>query len=446
MKRIIGIVLLIALIIGGVVAANIRSESQAQWEDMDITTQLQQGSLYGASRLLEAYGHDDVHAHLIAYSFNNKAIRYAHNSLLVVANTDSELSKTDADELLAWVERGNTAVIGLNDYSPFRSRLLEQLDVRITTNDKDDNESEQTNIAIADSCRQHEQHRQQQLRRVNETDDSHTDADDKHRRQRLQNCSRQLNTIRLPEAKTRPFVIYSDSDTHIQSKNNNNIWFSSQNHKGENGALLGLHHGKGRIIIAEEIDFFHNPRHPSYNAHTLTSHDHAAFLVHLAQRRDSVHLIGTWKPQGELLPAPTWLKLWRSQPIALSLLLATFIIGVWHLTSRTGSIRSLPPAPERSLNRHLLAQGRFFSQYFSRRAILQRLQQELLEEWHARHPAWKNMNSKQRLQLLARQTQLPPSQLKAWLMPLPEQISHAQWLQMLQSHRLIRRNSRNISR
>lgn len=442
MKRIFIIVLLFALLIGGFVAANLRRETRLVWEGMDIETQMRQGSLYGAARLLQEYGHPDVTNRMTLYGFNDKALQYADNSLLLIANTDRELSENDADRLLSWVESGNTLVISLSEYSPFRTRFLERLGVRIShtrsgrrISEDDGEHKKQPDIPVAPSCEQYEQRRIRQLQLVGVPDNNPNRAEKRH--QLLQACSRAIHTIRLPEG--RALSVYSDSDAHIQSTNNPKIWLDSQNPNG-NHAFLGIHYRQGRVLVTDNLDFLTNPQNPLGVRHTLDSHDHAYFLVYLAQQHDSVHLIHQWNPQGELFPSPAWLKIWRSQPITLALMLVTLIIGVWHITSRTGSIRTLPPAPERSLKQHLLAQGRFFSRHFSKRAILQQLQQELLEEWQARHPGWKKLNGEQRLQLLVHQTRLPPSQLQTWLSPLPEEISHTQWLQLLQSHRQIRRN------
>lgn len=433
MKRPLLILMAVILLIGIVVAANIDTKQTQKWVGMNVETELRYGSLYGAARLLEAYGHPNVHNHAVVYNLNDKNITYADNDLMLITSHEG-LTAEHANQLNAWVKRGNTLVIAANQAGEFQSELLDHFNIRIshpeTPSDSTQTPDNLPRIPVAPSCQKFADTRQQQL---NQT------INPEYLDRQLQDCSYGINLIRLPE--DRQLALYIDSEVSFSTPKSKHIWFQGNGQHGT--GILALQHGHGRIVISESLGFFRNPYIPSYNSvgRTLLDHDHAYLLAYLAQGRDNVHLIHKWQAR-KSLHQPSWLQLLRQQPTATILLLATLIFGTWHLTRRVGPVRSLPPAPERSLNRHLLAQGRFLIQHINKRALLQQLQQELFEECQTRHHGWQHMGLEQRLQVLARQTQLPPSTLRVWLEPIPQNIGNPQWLHMLQIHRQIRHNSR----
>ena len=129
----------------------------------------------------------------------------------------------------------------------------------------------------------------------------------------------------------------------------------------------------------------------------------------------------------------------KAQPVVVVLLLLGVMVLVWRIVARVGLVRQLPPAPERYLNQHLLAQGQFLSRHLSRTAILNDLQRQLLEQLQKRHPVWRQLSPDKQLDLLCRESQLPPQVVEPWLKPMPERLSMMQWLTLLRSHQRISR-------
>ena len=200
---------------------------------------------------------------------------------------------------------------------------------------------------------------------------------------------------------------------------------------------IRVRYGDGSVLLTWNEDWLGNPSRPDFNRNHLALYDHPYLAVYLAQEKDSILLADKVYPSDYSSSEPMIWKMLKSQPVLLAIALAAAAILLWRIVVRVGVVQQLPPAPERYLNQHLLAQGQFLTRHLSRRAILRDMQRRLLEGLQQRHPVWKQMSSRKQLEFLCAQTKLPPSVVEPWLTPLPEQVNLVHWLQMLAAHQRI---------
>ena len=207
---------------------------------------------------------------------------------------------------------------------------------------------------------------------------------------------------------------------------------------------IRVRYGNGSVLLTWNENWLGNPSSPDIDRNHLALYDHPYLAVYLAQGKDGILLAEKVYPSSYNDAEPMLWKMLKAQPILFAVVLAAAAVLLWRIIVRVGVVRQLPPAPERYLNQHLLAQGQFLTRHLSRRAILSDMQRRLLEALQQRHPAWKQMSSRKQLEFLCAQTKLPPSMVEPWLRPLPEQVNLVEWLQMLAAHqRIVRKINRS---
>ncbi|MDO4693095.1 MAG: DUF4350 domain-containing protein [Eikenella sp.] len=437
----IGWGLLLALLAGAaLVAANLVSESRRDWQEMDRQVAVKDGSFYGLKRLLQGYDSKlEVESARVLTGWSKA---YGENQLMVVAQHDLG-TRQDAQDLLAWVARGNHVVLSLHSYETdtedadhFARVLTDSLRVKAEAGQELQKEdSDKQRVAIEPACRADMQRRIEAARAV-----AREPMDGQTQRHEIRSCSFRLNRIRLPEGGTL-HVLPSDNDwdrTRYVPQQNSSVWFQGQSQNGSQ--LVALRHGNGSVVLSSRLDWLENPQVPMWDEASLNLYDHAYLAAYLAADREKVWLVQRLRSAEPPLHQPMWWKLLAAQPAAVLLLLLTGGVLLWRIAARVGVVRILPPAPERYLNQHLLAQGRFLNRHLSREAILKDLQRELLTQLHRRHPGWQNMPLHGQVALVCRQTQLPPKVVEPWLKKLPDNIGRAEWLAMLDSHQRMTRH------
>lgn len=437
----IGWGLLLVLLAGAaLVAANLVTESRRDWQEMDQQAAVKDGSFYGLKRLLQAYDSElEVESARVLTGWSKA---YGENQLMVVAQHDLG-TREDAQDLLAWVARGNHVVLRLRHYETdtgdadhFARVLTDSLRVKAQAGQElEQEDSDKQRVAIEPACRADMQRRLEAARAV-----ARDAMDEQTQRLEIRSCSYRLNRIRLPEGGTL-HVLPSENDwdgTRYVPQKNSSVWFRGESQNGSQ--LVALRHGNGSVVLSSDLDWLENPQVPMWDEASLNLYDHAYLVAYLAEDADKVWLVQRLRSAQPPLHQPIWLKLLVAQPAAVLLLLLMGGVLLWRIAARVGVVRILPPAPERYLNQHLLAQGRFLSRHLSREAILKDLQRDLLTQLHRRHPGWQKMPLHGQVALLCRQTQLPPKVVEPWLKKLPERVSRAEWLAMLDSHQRIMRH------
>lgn len=433
--------LLLALLAGvAVVAANLVAENRREWQEMDQQAVVKDGRFHSLKVLLQGYDPDlEVESARVLTGWDKA---YGEKQLMVVGEHDLS-RRQDAQDLLAWVARGNHVVLRINSHDAdadnadhFARVLADSLRVKVEAGQELEREdSDKQRVAIDPVCRADMQRRLAAARAV-----ARTPMDEKDQRYEIRSCSFRLNRIRLPEGGTL-HVLPGDYDwdnTRYVPQKNSSVWFQGQS---QNGAqLVALRHGNGSVVLSSRLDWLENPQVPMWDEASLNLYDHAYLAVYLAEGTHKVWLVQRLRSARPPLHKPIWLKLLEAQPAAVLLLLMMGGLLLWRIVARVGVVRILPPAPERYLNQHLLAQGRFLNRHLSREAILKDLQRELLTQLHRRHPGWQSMPLHSQVALLCRQTHLPPKVVEPWLKKLPDNIGRAEWLALLDSHQRMTRH------
>lgn len=440
MKKILLGLLLVLLVGAAVVAANLVAESRREWKEMDQQAAVKDGRFHGLKALLQGYYPElEVESARVLTGWDKA---YGENQLMVVAQYELS-TREDAQDLLAWVARGNHVVLALDNYDTdredadhFARVLADNLRVKVEAGQELEREdSDKQRVAIDPVCRADMQRRLEAARAV-----ARAPMDEKDQRYEIRSCSFRLNRISLPEGST-VHVLPGEYDwdkTHYVPQKNSSVWFRGQSQSGSQ--LVALRHGNGSVVLSSRLDWLENPQVPMWDEASLNLYDHAYLAAYLAEGTDKVWLVQRLRSARPPLHKPIWLELLEAQPAAVLLLLMVGGLLLWRIAARVGVVRILPPAPERYLNQHLLAQGRFLNRHLSREAILKDLQRELLTQLHRRHPGWQSMPLHSQVALLCRQTHLPPKVVEPWLKKLPDSIGRAEWLAMLDSHQRITRN------
>ena len=412
--------------------------------------------LLGVQALLKAQGRQDKDIELVQLSDNVNLIAPGTNQLLIVSDSNLK-TRTDAEYLLDWVARGNHVVIETpTDYSiaedddedeedeqeeryGYSKALFETLKLKHGEKEFPEAEKEQEAVAIHPACADSEKKRLAAAE-VMSDDEKRLERDfnqDKYARLNVKQCSFYINSIKLPEGKT----LYFDNNHHgrlLQPQAGSQVMFKGENHLS-GSQIVRVRHGEGSLTFSSTTSWLKNPEYPPRADSGLKLYDHAYLVSYLAQGKSKIVLLGELRSRTPPLRKPVlWVILTKYAALSWPLL-ALLALAVWRIAARIGPVRSLPPAPERYLGQHLLAQGRFFARHFSERSILADLQQELLEHLERRYPSWHQLTPAKRLDFVCSQTKLSADTVKPWLEPLPAHVGPVEWLAMLSKHRLLMR-------
>ena len=439
------------LLIGGLAAAVGLSKRESKtWQSLDPQQEMREGSLYALKTLLTRYGVENIQHERSMFGLE-KLNSYDNNRLLIVADNRMR-DKEDAERLLEWVGRGNHLVMALPSYASdnplkaddksketeddedtqnFRQTMLRQLKIGTVELEETDSKT----LPNLPACVKAAEQRREAARQVG----------DKVALQIDQHCNAGLSSIQLPEGVTIETFTGSEysSDNGWAAKDGKLVMFQGKNAYGA-VQTIRVRYGNGSVLLTWNEDWLGNPSSPDIDRNHLALYDHPYLAVYLAQGKDGILLAEKVYPSSYNDAEPMLWKMLKAQPILFAVVLAAAAVLLWRIIVRVGVVRQLPPAPERYLNQHLLAQGQFLTRHLSRRAILSDMQRRLLEALQQRHPAWKQMSSRKQLEFLCAQTKLPPSVVEPWLRPLPEQVNLVEWLQMLAAHqRIVRKINRS---
>ncbi|MBH5329514.1 DUF4350 domain-containing protein [Eikenella sp. S3360] len=449
-KKTLLIGLLAVLLLGGIiVAANLDKRQAQTWQSLDAQQQMQRGSLYALERLLTNAGIANVENRRSMYGLSGlKEYEYGNGQLMIVADNNLESSE-DAERLLGWVGRGNHLVLAMfpdaddnplradgtpakrgEDKPNFRQTLLRRLQIG-TAKAPEINTETLPKLPACVKAAERVRQAQQQIGTAEPLQVS-------------ERCNAGLSSVRLPENAT-----LNIAGSYYQ---NGTVWVPQQGKGKEPGAavlfqgknaygvqIVRMAYGDGSVLLTFDSEWLENPERPDFAGNSLALFDHAYLAVYLAQEKERILLVNRLYPNSMDASSPMLWQMIKAQPILWALAFAAALVLLWRIVVRVGVVQQLPPAPERYLKQHLLAQGQFLTRHLSRRAILNDMQRRLLEALQQRHPAWKQMGSRKQLEFLSAQTKLPPSVVEPWLKPLPDSINLVQWLQMLSSHQRIMR-------
>ncbi|OAM28801.1 MULTISPECIES: DUF4350 domain-containing protein [unclassified Eikenella] len=449
-RRSILIGLIAILLIGGLVAvAGLSKQESKTWQSLDPKQEMREGQLYGLKTLLTRYGVKNIRHERSLFGLGGLNA-YDNNRLLIVADNRMR-DKEDAERLLEWVGRGNHLVMALPSYADdnslkadgkpgntededtlnFRQTMLRHLQIGTVELEEIDVKT----LPNLPACVKAAEQRHEAARQVGDEVALKVDP----------HCNAGLSSIQLPEGATiQTFTGAEYSSTNgWAAQDSKLVLFQGKNAYGAIQTIR-VRYGDGSVLLTWNDNWLGNPSRPDFNRNHLALYDHPYLAVYLAQEKDSILLADKVYPSDYNSAEPMIWKMLKSQPVLLAIALAAAAILLWRIVVRVGVVQQLPPAPERYLNQHLLAQGQFLTRHLSRRAILSDMQRRLLEALQQRHPAWKQMGSRKQLEFLCAQTKLPPSVVEPWLQPLPEQVNLVQWLQMLAAHqRIVRKINRS---
>ncbi|QED91979.1 DUF4350 domain-containing protein [Eikenella exigua] len=449
-RRSILIGLIAILLIGGLVAvAGLSKQESKTWQSLDPKQEMREGQLYGLKTLLTRYGVKNIRHERSLFGLGGLNA-YDNNRLLIVADNRMR-DKEDAERLLEWVGRGNHLVMALPSYADdnslkadgkpgntededtlnFRQTMLRHLQIGTVELEEIDVKT----LPNLPACVKAAEQRREAARQVGDEVALKVDP----------HCNAGLSSIQLPEGATiQTFTGAEYSSTNgWAAQDSKLVLFQGKNAYGAIQTIR-VRYGDGSVLLTWNDNWLGNPSRPDFNRNHLALYDHPYLAVYLAQGKDGILLAEKVYPSGYNNAEPMIWKMLKAQPILFAVVLAAAAVLLWRIIVRVGVVQQLPPAPERYLNQHLLAQGQFLSSHLSRRAILSDMQRRLLEALQQRHPAWKQMGSRKQLEFLCAQTKLPPSVVEPWLQPLPEQVNLVQWLQMLAAHqRIVRKINRS---
>lgn len=449
--------LALILLAGGLIAVAGLTKQQTQtWQSLDPRQEMQNGRLYALERLLTQSGISNVESKRSLFGLSAmEDYEYGNNQLMIVADSRLESSE-DAEQLLGWVGRGNHLVLVLPAYEndnpltakgrpakpdsdekedgerSFRQTLLRRLQIGTAAAAKVDPKT----LPNLSACVKAAERRQQAARQIGKTEPLEVS----------EFCNAGLSSVRLPENASLniyPTSYFFQDDT---------VWVPQPDQGDEPGAavlfqgknaygaqIIRVAYGDGSVLLTFNGDWLSNPASPDRDQNSLDLYDHAYLATYLAQEKSRILLVGRLHSGQQNAGSPMLWKMIQAQPILWALAFAAALALLWRIIVRVGVVQQLPPAPERYLKQHLLAQGQFLTRHLTRRAILNDLQRHLLEALQQRHPAWKQMNSRKQLEFLSAQTGLPPSVVEPWLKPLPDSVNLVEWLQMLTAHQRIMR-------
>ena len=432
------------LLIGGLIAvAGLSKQESKTWQSLDPQQEMREGSLYALKTLLTRYGVKNIQHEHSLFGLN-ELNSYDSNRLLIVADNRMR-DKEDAERLLEWVGRGNHLVMALPSYADdnplkadgkpsdteddgdtqnFRQTMLRHLQIGTVELEETDSKT----LPNLPACVKAAEQRREAARQVGDEVALQID----------QHCNAGLSSIQLPEGATIETFTGSEysSGNGWAAKDGKLVMFQGKNAYGA-VQTIRVRYGNGSVLLTWNEDWLGNPSSPDIDRNHLALYDHPYLAVYLAQGKDGILLAEKVYPSSYNDAEPMLWKMLKAQPILFAVVLAAAAVLLWRIIVRVGVVQQLPPAPERYLNQHLLAQGQFLTRHLSRRAILSDMQRRLLEGLQQRHPAWKQMSSRKQLEFLCAQTKLPPSVVEPWLTPLPEQVNLVHWLQMLAAHQRI---------
>lgn len=251
----------------------------------------------------------------------------------------------------------------------------------------------------------------------------------------LQNCAQNLNSITLPEGKTVKWLNSNGNDGGFTIAASPNVLWQSKSEAGSH--IARIKHGQGSVVLVNSMQPFGNPTDPRYLNSDLNRADHAYLAAYLAQDKQAVWFIDRISGTIQQAP-PLWKILWGFSPLFCGVLLALCALFVWRSAYRLGTIKQLSRHENRQLRHYFQAQGDFLWLRQNRQQVLSQLQQQLWLDWQRRIPGLGLLPRPQQLKAVQHIVSVPSNDIEMWLQPLPAKPTSQQWLAYLQAHQHIR--------
>lgn len=281
---------------------------------------------------------------------------------------------------------------------------------------------------------------QKRLQAEQAVGDDFSSYQDNFEKERQADCSRWLSTLSLPEGKTLSLLIgrrYSAAVFELPA-NAKPLWVA-KNAYGITAARLP--YGRGSVVILTRNNLWAEPQLPYAASDDLSQFDHAYLAAYLAADKRGIWYINSLESLKLPSKAPLWWRWLKKAPWAVGLLLLFTVMGIWHAAYRIGPIIEPDERVNRRFANHLYAQGMFLWRYGRRQAVLQELQQALLQEWRRRISGFDRLDAASRINEVRRISGATVKDIRQWLEPIPADISLTLWLDYLKAHQRLRSRS-----
>lgn len=157
-------------------------------------------------------------------------------------------------------------------------------------------------------------------------------------------------------------------------------------------------HGKGRVIFLAS-NYFQN--------HSLNRLDHAELLLHLIPAKQTVYLVN------DVEAAPWWRLLWQRYFMPLIALMCLSALWFWRVKSRFGSLLPDPQVDRRAVLEHIRASGRWMWQSKTgRQTLLDAMRLDVRQLLQRRAPDVLVLSDEEQVQRLAQAAGISQQNLK----------------------------------
>jgi len=203
------------------------------------------------------------------------------------------------------------------------------------------------------------------------------------------------------ENETSPAYIGLDTRYHLyDSQDRAHVWANSA---GNITHILQLDYGDGLITVLTDPWIWNNDN--------IGKFDNAWLLWYLTQESEVTLHYQTAPPKPD---TPNLLAvLLRYFPEALIALVLLLVFWLWHKGQRYGALLPAAPRARRQLEEHLRASADFLLRRLGRAALIQMLQQDILQHAQERLPSFASVDESAHIKLLAQLSRRPQSQVKS---------------------------------
>ena len=174
-----------------------------------------------------------------------------------------------------------------------------------------------------------------------------------------------------------PYMYLSDSEFHPDG-----IVY-----QGDRVLLATYRIGAGKIVIATTANWWDNKH--------ISCHDHAYFLSSLVNPNSKVWFFRN-------IDSPSLgAVIWRAAPFTVIISLLALLFWLWSRARRFGPTLHYSTTERRSFSEHLLASARFLLIHRKQDLIVKQLRAELTQRLQLKHPQYRRLEHRERLQLLS---------------------------------------------
>ncbi|AHF69289.1 DUF4350 domain-containing protein [Pseudomonas cichorii] len=170
--------------------------------------------------------------------------------------------------------------------------------------------------------------------------------------------------------------------------------------------MMQMVYGKGLITVVTDSDLWKN--------RAITRYDNAWLLWYLTQDSAVTMVLETGHDNLASL-------LLRNFPLALVTLALLLGLTLWHAGLREGPLQAPAARGRRQLAEHLRASADFVRRRSGHQALIKSLQTDILRRARQRHPGFERLGVTDQWQVLARLTRQPTSAISDALRPRPSQ-------------------------